>query len=129
MNPPPLFFPNPPCPARGKPGLGNIRPPARAKPRWRCTVCMKTFTFSYGTVFYRKRSDAQLITTVLTLVAHGCPLPAISAAFKRQSRTVRHWVDQAGLHCEQVQQQLIEQRLARCNRCRPTRSGSRPRAG
>jgi transposase-like protein len=109
MNPPPLFCPNPDCPASGKPGLGNIRPHARAKPRWRCTVCKKTFTSSYGTVFYRKRSDAQLITNVLSLVAHGCPVPAISATFKRQSRTVRHWVDQAGQHCEQVQQQLVEQ--------------------
>jgi transposase-like protein len=109
MNPPELFCPNPGCPASGKRGLGNIRPHAQAKPRWRCSVCKQTFTPSHGTVFYRKHTSAPLITTVLTLVAYGCPVPAISAAFNLQARTVHHWIDQAGQHCEQAQQQLVEQ--------------------
>lgn len=42
-------------------------------------------------------------------MAHGCPVAAINVTFKRQPRTVRRWVDQAGQHCEQVQQRLVEQ--------------------
>jgi hypothetical protein len=44
---------------------------------------------------------------VLTLVAHGCPIPAIVAAFGFQARTVRRWVQAAGEHCEQIHQQEV----------------------
>jgi hypothetical protein len=41
------------------------------------------------------------------LVAHGCPIAAIEAAFGLQRRTVQAWVDAAGAHCEQIHQQQV----------------------
>jgi hypothetical protein len=45
---------------------------------------------------------------VLTLVAHGCPIAAIQAAFHLQGRTVRAWVQAAGEHCERIHRQQVE---------------------
>ena len=49
------------------------------------------------------------MTQVLTLVAHGCPIPAIEAAFGLQPRTVQAWVAVAGQHAQGLQQALVEQ--------------------
>ncbi len=49
------------------------------------------------------------MTQVLTLVGHGCPIPAIEAAFGLQSRTVRDWVTAAGQHTQALQAHLVEQ--------------------
>jgi transposase-like protein len=46
---------------------------------------------------------------VITLLAFGCPIQAIVAAFKLDERTVVSWQERAGKHCEQVHQHLIEQ--------------------
>ena len=45
---------------------------------------------------------------MLTLLAYGCPIPAIVAAFAFQARTVRHWARAAGEHAERVHQQQVE---------------------
>jgi hypothetical protein len=50
-----------------------------------------------------------VIIQVLTLVAYGCPVPAIVAAFGFQARTVRAWGQAAGGHCERVHQQQVQQ--------------------
>ncbi len=45
---------------------------------------------------------------MLTLVAHGCPIAAVEAAFHLQARTVRRWVQAAGEQCERIHQQQVE---------------------
>jgi transposase-like protein len=90
------------CPARGQIGEGNIRIHSRKRARYRCRVCRKTFSERAGTVFFRRRSDEQTITRVITLVSHGCPVPAIEAAYGLQAQTVREWVEASGVHCEAV---------------------------
>lgn len=55
-----------------------------------------------GTIFYRRRTDEETITRVATLVGHGCPIPAIEAAFGFQAQTVREWVEAAGAQSEAV---------------------------
>jgi transposase-like protein len=90
------------CPARGQVGEGNIRIHCRKRARYRCSVCSKTFSERAGTLFFRRRTDEDTITRVLTLVSHGCPVPAIEAAFGFQAQTVREWVDAGGTHCEAV---------------------------
>ena len=45
---------------------------------------------------------------MLTLVAHGCPISAVEAAFQLQARTVRRWVQAAGEQCERVHRQHVE---------------------
>ena len=83
-------------------GEGNIRSHSRQRARYRCTVCSKTFSARAGTIFFLRRIDADTITRVGTLVSHGCPIPAIEAAYGIQDQTVRGWMDAAGGYCEAV---------------------------
>lgn len=107
MNPHAVFCPNPDCPARGHTGEGNIWIHAHTPPRYRCTICGKTFSERAGTPFYRRSTDEATITCVVTLVAHGCPIPAVEAAFGVQRQTVADWTDAAGVQCEAVHQHLV----------------------
>jgi len=43
---------------------------------------------------------------VLTLLIHGCPIPAIVAAFGLDERTVRAWLHKAGAHAALLHDQL-----------------------
>jgi transposase-like protein len=103
------FCSNPDCPARGHIGEGNIIIHQTSTGRYRCTVCGKTFCARKGTLFYRKRKDEQEIERVVVLVGHGCPIPAITAAYGYDERTVRKWEAESGRHCRQVHEHLIEQ--------------------
>jgi transposase-like protein len=107
MNPHTVFCPNPACPATGRTGAGNVTIPARTPPRYRCTVCAKTFSPRTGTPFYRRATAETIITQVVTLVAHGCPIAAIVVAFGIQRQTVVAWLDAAGRQCEAVHRQLV----------------------
>jgi len=90
-------------------GEGNIGIHSRRRARYRCTVCGKTFGDRAGTIFFRRRTDEDTITRVVTLVSHGCPIPAIEAAYGFQAQTVREWTDAAGGHCEAVHQEQVVQ--------------------
>jgi transposase-like protein len=98
MDPQARFCHNPDCPARGQSGLGYIRIHSRAERRYRCTACGRTFAETRGTPFYRLKKTADLVTIVLTLLCHGCPLQAIVAAFGLDERTVAAWRQRAGRH-------------------------------
>ena len=108
MAPESVFCPNPDCPARGQTGRGNIGVHSRKERRYKCRVCGKTFTDRRGTVFYRLRTAIDVVTVVITLLAHGCPRQAIVAAFGLDERTVEKWYARAGQHCEQVHAHLVQ---------------------
>ena len=107
MNPHEVFCPNPGCPARGRVGAGNIHIHARTPPRYRCTVCRRTFGARAGTLFHRRSTDEATIICVLTLLAYGCPPAAIEPAFGVQRQTVRAWQDAAGVQGEAVHRHLV----------------------
>ncbi len=107
MDPTQVFCPNAACPARGQVGKGNIKVHSRKEARYRCTACGKTFSARKGTIFYRKKTPVDIIVLVVTLLAHGCPVSAIVAAFGLKAETVRTWAAEAGVHCEQVHHHLI----------------------
>ena len=109
MDPHTQFCPNSACPARGQAGQGNITNHSQREQRYRCTVCGRTFAARTGTPFYRQQYGADLITLVVTLVAHGCPAAAIVVAFGLHPRTVQRWVASAGTHCQAVHAHLVEQ--------------------
>jgi hypothetical protein len=90
-------------------GEGNLTSHGRTRPRYHCKVCDKTFSPRTGTPLYRRRTAEPLMSQVLTLVAHGCPIPAIEAAFGLQARTVRVWIAAAGQHTQAIQAHLVEQ--------------------
>jgi transposase-like protein len=89
-------------------GRGNIGIHSRKERRYICHQCHKTFSATTGTLFYRLRADGNVITLVVTLLAHGCPLQAIVAAFGLDERTVHDWQRRAGVHCAQIHAQLVE---------------------
>ena len=109
MDPQQVFCPNRACPARGQTGQGNIGVHSRKEQRYRCRVCGKTFGARTGTAFYRLRTAEETVTLVVTLLAHGCPLPAIVAAFGLDERTVADWHARAGTQCQAVQTHLVQQ--------------------
>ena len=96
MNPQPSFCPNLAYPSRGKIADGNLRVHHSLDNRWRCRTCNKTFSGRKGTPFYGLKHDLDLVVKVLVLLAHGCPLPAIVAAFDLDERTIAKWQRRAG---------------------------------
>lgn len=108
MDPRTQFCPNTACPARGKSDARNIVIHSRQEARYRCKVCGKTFAASRGTPFYRLRHSVELVTTVVTLLAYGCPIQAVVAAFGLDERTVYAWQRRSGRHCQGVHEQLVE---------------------
>ena len=100
------FCPNMACPARGKVGE-NIVVHSRKEARYQCKICGKTFAATSGTPFYRLHHPADWMVIVVTLIAHGCPLQAIVAAFHLDERTVMDWQERAGRHCQRVHEQLV----------------------
>lgn len=108
MNPSRVFCPHPDCPFAGQRGEGNILIHSRKEARYRCKACQRTFSARQGTVFYRKKTPAEVVTVVLTLLAYGCPIPAVVAAFGIDERTVAAWRAHAGSHCQAVHERLVQ---------------------
>ncbi len=109
MDPQRQFCHNRQCPARGQVGQGNIGVQSQQEQRYICHTCGRTFAATTGTPFYRRRTAADLVTLVLPLLCHGCPPPAIVAAFGLDERTVAAWLARAGGHCPQVHAHLVQQ--------------------
>ena len=109
MDPLARFCHNPDCPARGQSGLSNIRVHSRKERRFRCTTCGQTFVATRDTPSYRLKKSLDLVTLVITLLCHGCPVQAIVAAFGLDERTVADWRDRAGRHGERLHEQVVLQ--------------------
>jgi len=109
MDPTTVFCPNLACSARGHIGQGNIGIHSQKDRRFICTQCRKTFSATKGTVFYRLRTAAETVALVVTLLAHGCPVQAIVAAFGFDERTVADWWARSGRQGQAVQEHLVEQ--------------------
>ena len=103
------FCPNRNCPARGQTGQGNIGIHSRKEQRFICHACHKTFSATKGTVFYRLRTSAETVVIIVTLLAHGCPLQAIVAAFGFDERTIADWWARSGRQGQAVHESLVEQ--------------------
>jgi transposase-like protein len=109
MDPTTVFCPNEHCPARGHIGKGNIGIHSRKEQRFICHACDKTFSATKGTVFYRLRTSAETVVLIVTLLAHGCPVQAIVAAFGFDERTVADWWARSGRQSQVVHEYLVEQ--------------------
>jgi hypothetical protein len=66
---------------------GNISSHSQAEQRCYCNVYETTFSVKKGTIFYRLKTDPVRVMLVLTLLAYGCPVQAIVAAFGFDERT------------------------------------------
>src|ERR1043166_3375348 len=108
MDPTTAFCPHWHCHARGQIGQGNIGIHARKEQRFICHECPKTFSATTGTVFYRLRPAAETVRLVGTVLAHGCPVHAIVAAFGFDERTVADGWARSGRQGQAVQECLVE---------------------
>jgi transposase-like protein len=109
MNPQAQFCPNVRCHASGRTGGRNIVIHSRKQQRYKCTCCGKTFSETRGTSLYRLKKSSELVTLVVTLLVHGCPVQAIVAAYGLDVRTVRKWLQRAGAHSQAVHDHLVGQ--------------------
>ncbi len=108
MNPQEIFCLNMDCAAKGKRGRGNIKVHSQKDKRCVCTECGQTFSATKGTLFYRLRTDPDIVIKVIILLSFGCPVPAIAAAFELDERTIKEWQQRAGLHCQAVHEEVVE---------------------
>jgi transposase-like protein len=109
MDPSVPFCPNFSCLHRGKARLGNIRVHSPKERRYRCTTCGKTFAATKNTPFYRLHKPLEVVTAVLTLLTHGCPLQAIVAALGLDERTVADWQQKAGRQAQRFHELHVQQ--------------------
>jgi transposase-like protein len=109
MNPESVFCPNLECVARGQRGRGNITIHSQKEKRYECQICHTTFSATRGSIFYRLRTDPVTVMLVVTLLAYGCPLQAIVAAFRFDECTVKEWWRRAGEHCQAVHEHIVGQ--------------------
>src|SRR5512143_1725399 len=98
---------DPDCTARGKLGLGNIRVHSRKEKRYRCTTCGQTFAATRDTPFYRLKKSVDLVTIVITLLCHGCPVQAVVIAFGLDERTVADGRGRAARHGQRLHEHVV----------------------
>jgi hypothetical protein len=53
------------------------------------------------------KQPLELVLLVVTLLAYGCPIPAIVAAFGLDERTIAAWQLKAGQHAKRVREQVV----------------------
>src|SRR5215210_3940473 len=102
------FCHNKDCSAYARKGEGHIVIHSQRERRYRCKRCQRTFSQTTGTALYRLHKPKELVFTVITLLAHGCPLQAIVAAFGLDERTVARWEREAGMQCRRVHEHVVE---------------------
>jgi hypothetical protein len=89
--------------------MGNIGIHSQKEQRCICHECHKTFSATTGTAYYRLRTAVETVSLVVTLLAHGCPVQAIVAAFGFDERTVADWWARSGRQGQAIQEYLVEQ--------------------
>jgi hypothetical protein len=108
MNPHERWCHNRRCRAYGRPGEGHIVIHSKKERRYQCKRCRRTFSQTTDTAFYRMHKPKWLVLAVVTLLAYGCPLQAIVAAFGIDERTVARWQRESGSQCRRIHEHLIE---------------------
>ncbi len=108
MDPHQQWCHNPNCRAYGRVGEGHIVIHSQKERRYRCKRCCRTFSATKDTALYRMHKPKWLVVAVVTLLAYGCPVQAIVAAFSLDERTVARWQREAGLQAKRVHEHLIE---------------------
>lgn len=108
MNPQEQVCHNRQCGVYGRKGEGHIVIHSQKERRYRCKRCGKTFSATKDTALYRIHHPHALLVTVVTLLAWGCPVQAVVAAFALDERTVADWQRRAGDQCQRVQGHLVQ---------------------
>jgi transposase-like protein len=108
MDPQGRFCHNPECWAYGRAGEEHIVIHSQKERRYRCKRCSKTFSATKGSALYRTHKPHEMLTTVVTLMAYGCPLQAIVAAFGLDERTIHRWQLMSGQQCRRLHEHIVQ---------------------
>ena len=107
------FCPNPNCPDFGKiqsEHQRNIKKNGKTSKgvqRYQCKTCGRTFTETFGTIFYRKRTPEHEILEILALLAEGARISSLARATGHKEDTILRWLREAAQHAEQVEEVLM----------------------
>jgi transposase-like protein len=108
MDPHKRFCHNERCWAYARAGEGHIVIHSQKEQRYRCKRCGRTFSATKGTALYRMHKPHELVVTVVTLLAYGCPVQAIVAAFGLDERTIHHWQQESGRQCRRLHEHIVQ---------------------
>ena len=107
------FCPNEACPDYGKVqddqqrNLQKFGKTRKGVQRYRCTTCGKTFTETYGTIFYGKRTAEHEILESLALLAEGNRISTVARVKGHKEDTILKWLREAARHAEQIEDVLM----------------------
>ena len=107
------FCPNKSCPDYGKlqsdqqRNLQKYGKTHKGVQRYRCKTCGKTFTETFGTIFYGKRTPEHEILETLALLAEGNRISTLSRVKGHKEDTILQWLREAARHAEQVEAVLM----------------------
>lgn len=110
------YCPNEACPDYGKLQDGqtqqNIKKTgktANETQRYQCKTCGRTFTQTYGTIFYRKRTSEHEILETLALIAEGNRISTLSRVKGHKEDTISQWLKEAAQHAEAIEEVLMSE--------------------
>ena len=110
------FCPNEVCPDYGKLQDGqtqqNIKKSgktANGTQRYQCKTCKRTFTQTFGTIFYRKRTSEHEILETLALIAEGNRISTLSRVKGHKEDTISQWLREAAQHAEAIEEVLMSE--------------------
>ncbi len=107
------FCPNEACPDYGKVqhsqqrNLQRFGKTRKGVQRYRCKTCGRTFTETYGTIFYGKRTAEHEILEVLALLAEGNRISTVARVKGHKEDTILKWLREAARHGEQIEEVLM----------------------
>jgi transposase-like protein len=107
------FCPNEACPDYGKlqssqqQNLQKYGKTRTGVQRHRCKTCQKTFSETFGTIFYGKRTPDHEILETLALLAEGNRISSLSRVKGHKEDTILAWLRQAARHTEQIEEVLM----------------------
>lgn len=81
----------------------DIKIHSRKERRYRCQSCRRTFSERAGTPLAHLKTPLPIVLLVLSLLAHGCPIPALVRTFGLDERTIASWQLKCGYHAKRIQ--------------------------
>jgi transposase-like protein len=82
---------------------------ANGTQRYQCKTCRHTFTQTYGTIFYRKRTPEREILEALALIAEGNRMSTVSRVKGHKEDTIAKWLKEAAEHAEVIEEVLMSE--------------------
>lgn len=110
------FCPNEACPDYGKvqdsqtqQNIKKSGKTANGTQRYQCKTCRRTFTETYGTIFYRKRTAEHEILETLALIAEGNRMSTLSRVKDHKEDTIAQWLREAAQYGEAIEELLMSE--------------------